>query len=748
MGQGGGNAVACSFEQFLTCPLLASLGGAEPLGVLLAQADGGLASAIASQIWKIGLVVLGIGLVIFVHELGHFLAAKWCGVKVEKFYVGFDFPISIGPIKLPRTLGKFRYGETEYGIGTIPLGGYVKMLGQDDDPRKMEEEAKRIRLAESGVDAADDPTEPTDASGQSALDPRSYPAKSVWQRMIIISSGVVMNLITGVMFATAAFMYGVPYVPAVVGDVSPGGPAYRAGIEPGGKVISVGGIEQDDNLYFSDMATAIVLEGTANPEEAVRVAIEYPDGVRNYSLKTAEVAAIPGLRRIGISNLPTTFLRDNPEQISSRGSLAAGILRPEDAGAEVISVDGTAVPGAGERDNVAGSVWLQRTLIRRSGHPVTLGLKRKDGTTREVVLPPQPLLLPGIGFLAGPVIALVSGGPADKAGVQVGDQIVAIDGDAQIDAFALSGRLAERTGAVKLTVKRPQGEQFEQLELEVPLGELVRTSGPSTPLDNTVSIDRLGLAVTAVPEVAFVRGDAAVAAAQPFRVGDQIKKVAVRWTDGEIPEILADDVTKPLRTRLAEGFEFNAENTLSSLVDLWQYFPEGTGLRVTLMRDGQIVEVDAELRNSGEFWHDRGLGFAELQRTHVAAGIVPAVKLGLEASKRKFKEVFRFLGLLVSGKAGADMVGGPITIFRVAGQETSRGVPALLMFLTMLSMNLAILNFLPIPALDGGHMVFLTAEAVLGRPVNERLQMQLTMAGVLAILSLMVFALFNDIRRL
>lgn len=740
--------MACSFEQFLTCPVLASLGGAEPLGVLLAQADGGLGSAIASQIWKIGLVVLGIGLVIFVHELGHFLAAKWCGVKVEKFYVGFDFPISIGPIKLPRTLGKFRYGETEYGIGTIPLGGYVKMLGQDDDPRKMEEEAKRIRLAESGVEVADDPTEPTDASGQPALDPRSYPAKSVWQRMIIISSGVVMNLITGVMFATAAFMYGVPYVPAVVGDVSPGGPAYRAGIEPGGKVISVGGIEQDDNLYFSDMATAIILEGTANPEEAVRVAIEYPDGVRNYNLKTAEVAAIPGLRRIGISNLPTTFLRDNPEQISSRGSLAAGILQPEDAGAEVISVDGTAVPGAGERDNVAGSVWLQRTLIGRGGHPVTLGLKRKDGTTREVVLPPQPLLLPGIGFLAGPVSALVSGGPADKAGVQVGDQIVAIDGDAQIDAFALSGRLAERTGAVKLTVKRPQGEQFEQRELEVPLGELVRTSGPSTPLDNTVSIDRLGLAVTAVPEVAFVRGDAAVAETQPFRVGDQIKKVAVRWTDGKIPEILADDVMQPLRTRLAEGFEFNAENTLSSLVDLWQYFPEGTGLRVTLMRDGQIVEVDGELRNTGEFWHDRGLGFAELQRTHVAAGIVPAIKLGLEASKRKFKEVFRFLGLLVSGKAGADMVGGPITIFRVAGQETSRGVPALLMFLTMLSMNLAILNFLPIPALDGGHMVFLTAEAVLGRPVNERLQMQLTMAGVLAILSLMAFALFNDIRRL
>ncbi len=69
------------------------------------------------------------------------------------------------------------------------------------------------------------------------------------------------------------------------------------------------------------------------------------------------------------------------------------------------------------------------------------------------------------------------------------------------------------------------------------------------------------------------------------------------------------------------------------------------------------------------------------------------------------------------------------------------------MFLTLLSMNLAILNFLPIPALDGGHMVFLTAEAVLGRPVNEKLQMQLTMAGVLALLSLMAFAIINDLRR-
>ncbi|MGV3486222.1 MAG: site-2 protease family protein, partial [Planctomycetaceae bacterium] len=113
-------------------------------------------SGLLTTVWLWTRVALGIGFVIFVHELGHFLAAKWCGVKVEKFYVGFDVPIKIGPIQLPRTLGRFRWGETEYGIGTIPLGGYVKMLGQDDDPRKAEAEAKRIRQASPDADPADD----------------------------------------------------------------------------------------------------------------------------------------------------------------------------------------------------------------------------------------------------------------------------------------------------------------------------------------------------------------------------------------------------------------------------------------------------------------------------------------------------------------------------------------------------------------------------------------------------------------
>ena len=95
------------------------------------------------------MVVVGLGLVIFVHELGHFTVAKLCGVKCEKFYLGFD----IGGLKL----WKHRWGETEYGIGILPLGGYVKMLGQEDNPARLREEIQRAKRSRRRSPRAETP---------------------------------------------------------------------------------------------------------------------------------------------------------------------------------------------------------------------------------------------------------------------------------------------------------------------------------------------------------------------------------------------------------------------------------------------------------------------------------------------------------------------------------------------------------------------------------------------------------------
>ena len=114
----------------------------------------------------------GLGFVIFVHELGHFLVAKACGVKCEKFYLGFD----VGGLKL----ASLQWGETEYGIGILPLGGYVKMLGQDDNPAAAAE-AQRARAAGPASCRGDLPPEPTSNGPHrpgipAAIRPRACPS--------------------------------------------------------------------------------------------------------------------------------------------------------------------------------------------------------------------------------------------------------------------------------------------------------------------------------------------------------------------------------------------------------------------------------------------------------------------------------------------------------------------------------------------------------------------------------------------
>jgi regulator of sigma E protease len=734
MGASGGTAVAGSIDFILMFPVAdtVSTAGLSLPGLLAQTVASSWSETIATQLWLWARVALGIGFVIFVHELGHFLAAKWCGVKVEKFYVGFDVPIKIGPISLPRTLGRFRYGETEYGIGTIPLGGYVKMLGQDDDPRKAEAEAKRIRLGGKEGD------EPTDDAESVVLDPRSFPAKPVWQRMVIISSGVVMNLITGVLFAMIAFMLGVPFTPAVIGDVTPGGPAYQAGIEPGGKVVSVGSIPRDEQLHFREMRLAILTEGMDNPEEPVNISIEYPDGVRDYKLKTTAMPEEPSMRIIGILTPTSTKLSES--FVSRPGSIASTVLTAKDAGAQVIALDDTKLPGNGESDNVEASIAMRKYLQEHVAEPITLTLKRTDNTEAKVTIPPQMLKLPGVHFAVGPVKALVNEGVASKAGVQVGDVLVAVNGERKLDAFELPS---------KFTFLRTNGEAQEEVEITIPPAANARSTSAVSETDNSISLDRFEFAYEALPKVSRVvestEGEASEAG---LREGDVLRSVTVRWPEGKVPAALEEDSYADLREKLTAGWELDAQYPLSSLVRIFQMLPEGTELGVMLVRDQKVVETSAKLTSTNVAWVERGIGFSGIERLHHAENVSEAFSLGLRESKRRLGDVFRFLSLLVQGKVQSKQVGGPITIFRAAGAETSRGMPALLMFLTLLSMNLAILNFLPIPALDGGHMVFLVAEAILGRPVNEKLQMQLTMAGVLALLSLMVFAVFNDIRQL
>ena len=97
---------------------------------------------ILATIWTVTigvlLVILGLNALIIVHEWGHFIIARLCGVRCEKFYIWFDF--------WGLKFFKFKWGDTEYGLGLFPLGGYVKMLGQEDNPGAIQAEIERAKL--------------------------------------------------------------------------------------------------------------------------------------------------------------------------------------------------------------------------------------------------------------------------------------------------------------------------------------------------------------------------------------------------------------------------------------------------------------------------------------------------------------------------------------------------------------------------------------------------------------------------
>ncbi len=145
--------------------------------------------------------VIVLGVLIFVHEFGHFIVAKWFGIKVLRFSLGFG----------PKLIGK-TYGETEYCISAVPLGGYVKILGQDPEEEVAPEEMER-----------------------------AFSQKSVWARMAVVVAGPLFNLLLAVFIFSVVYMFGVPQLTTRVGSVNKEFPAYQAGIRQGDRIVAVDG---------------------------------------------------------------------------------------------------------------------------------------------------------------------------------------------------------------------------------------------------------------------------------------------------------------------------------------------------------------------------------------------------------------------------------------------------------------------------------------------------------------------------
>jgi regulator of sigma E protease len=724
-----------------------SLGDVTSL-LAVTAAEPSLLEWLGSRAWMILQIGLGLGFVIFVHELGHFLVAKACGVKCDKFYIGFDIPMpKVFGWQIPSKLARFQWGETEYGIGILPLGGYVKMLGQDDDPRNAEKEAERTKVLKEGT-AAEGLVSGQTVEKQYVLDPRSFPAKSVPARMAIISAGVIMNLIFAVVLAATAYRWGVPEAPAVIGRTAPGGPAWEANIPPGSKVLQFGrGGSPYEHLRWEDLRREVVLNGF---DHKLAILVRTPDGREEWH----EIVPSDYLRKV--ASQPTLgVVQQFTRKISPYDAAQAHL----DVRSDVPLADGDRIVAIAGKELQADH-QVNELLVQHPEDPLTITVERtekaaagsaaKDSPAKrlEIVIHERPMRTLGLHMQIGPIVAVRQGSPAAGAGFMTGDVIEAVNGEPVGDPLWLGQRLTPAPGdfdPIEFTVRRRDNKGQPTTRTIPVVPELPRQLNGSFSM-GAVAVESIGIAFRVTPTVAGVepRSPAAKANIKP---GDVIVEAAFVPASDESRQREIDahlgnsKALEPIE--LDEGLK-----TWTSVFAGMQNVLPDTNVKLKLDRNGKslsavMLPVDSERH----FDESRGLSFYAQKEIHQADNWSDAVRLGLRETKDRLSEVLRVLGGLVTGNIPVSSLSGPLGIVYAAGTFADEGVPRTLIFLTLLSANLAVLNFLPIPALDGGHMLFLLAEWIRGKPVDERLQIRLTIAGVLALLSLMVFATVMDFGR-
>ena len=687
--------------------------------------------------WSIILqVALGLGFVIFVHELGHFLVAKACGVKCEKFFLGFD----VGGLKLL----SFRWGETEYGIGCLPLGGYVKMLGQDDNPAAAAKEAERAKaLLASG----DLPPEPVDGP-HPAWDPRSYPAQSVPKRMAIISAGVIMNMIFAVLMASWAFRLGVKELTCEVSSVRPGGAAWRAGLQTGDVITAIGNIP---NPIFSDLQKGVTL---GNVAEGIEFTIhrQTDDSTRTLRLYPDTDLGVPtvGATSPFSLSLPKDLPQDLGGDLTKGLQGSAGRAQPSFvAGDTIRTINGVAVKSYAELIAVLseqGDATVKLTVDRlpTAGKPGDKNQQAQPPETIAIEIPPQKLRSTGLCMTAMAIKAVQADAPAARAGIRAGDTLLAIDGKTLGDPLTIDQRLRDRIGKkVMLTLVRSadkteaEGEAIKTLEVEVEpraVSWIEESRWPSSP----VAISTLGVAIGVDAIVAEVAAESPAAAAG-ILPGERV--VRVRFKDPDQKE------NGPKKAAAQNGLEISSKSpSWPYVVSVLQQVSEGTKLQLEVetadgvKREVELLPVDSQV----QFVVDRGLVFEPVYKVVRADSFLAALKQGGRKAYEDLSLVYRFLQKLTSNQISPRLLGGPIEIAKQAGKSAEEGFSRLLLFLTMLSANLAVVNFLPIPVLDGGHMVFLVYEWVRGKPPSEGVVVVLSYLGLALILTLMLFVFGLD----
>lgn len=550
-------------------------------------------------------MIILLGLLIFVHELGHFLVAKYYKVRVEVFSLGFG-----------KKLFSFRRGETEYCIAALPLGGYVKMYG--DDPSAEVSEADRRG---------------------------SFLHKPVGQRIAIILAGPLMNLLFAFVLYTAIAMMGERAIFPGLGDIDSKSMAATIGFQSGDTVLEV-----------------TKADGTT---------------VKPLTWNDFEKP-----------------IQDSPEQ-----NISVKVQR------------------------ASGEVAVLEATPKFVPNPFVLGWKREVGG------------IDGLTFMsrASSIAVISSETAAAKAGLRTGDTITKI-GETPIrrwrELLSSAETFADQP-ELKFTIQRGLLESFldedfqpQTLEftLAVPAGakgkaglEALRAMGFDDPELYLASVEKGSPAEKA----GLKPGDKLQSISDTVMTNFEQVIATIRTFNGEKP--LKFDVLRDLKPVTIEVVP-NVKKRMNNMGQEESRFE--VGIRPMMIDDApQTVEK-------------------------VAGGVIQAMERGAIRSAEMSGAVVMGFVRLFQGEVSSKNIGGFLSIGQMAKRSWGMGMSEFFLAMAVISINLFVLNLLPVPVLDGGHLVFYTIEAIRGAPLSMQKMEIAQRVGAALLVGLMVFALFNDVSRI
>ncbi len=662
------------------------------------------------------LVMLGFGAVVLVHEFGHFIVAKASDIKVEAFSI-FMPPILFGiqktengikvrilPEIFPKegdntgegilnfTIGKKgQAGETEYRIGLIPFGGFVKMLGQDDiGPAK------------------------------NSKDPRSFANKPTHIRVAVIAAGVIFNVISAIIIFMITFLVGINLYPPVVGGVVPGSPAALAGLKPGDEIIEIAGKRAD--LDFTNIGIAAALSGK---NEGVPMTVRCTDGnERDLLLVATKLPGAP-MKVFGIEPAASLIVAQLPK---SDANLLLGEtgLQPED---RITSVNGQDIRGNWELMEILHSTFSSEATIlaerkdkdRQSRQIETkIKLYLNVANVSDVNLPSDLSNIYSIvpRLQVTEVQNIADGSVKDvNTPLQPGDIIVAVDDinnpvytelrdivtqhkdmPLPVKVLRVSADGRQRTVSITVTPKQPKGSN------KVLIGVALTLDAAHPVVAGTIDTGQ-GVEKLQIPSGAIITAVDGQAVASFYDVIREIRKY-------------------PAGDRITIDWRLNEETADSAALTI------GSPEKFITVKSAPAVSIP----------------FAILQRSYKATGPINAIVMGYRRTVLFVAQTYVTLKRLVGGLVSPKNLMGPVGIIKLSYQVVSeRPMIVYIYFLGMMSAMIAVFNFLPLPPLDGGFIVLLIIEKIKGSALSEKAQTIIAYTGWLFILALFLYVTFNDI---